>query len=137
MAKLGNVMRAYIKPTASNYTWLTGEQSNNVNLTADAIEVSDKSTDWRQYIAGAKSGTIQIVVFADNADTVQAETLAAFRAGQEIDGFIGQLGTGDSPTDGDVFNGIVTSVSDTNDFGAVSTRTIGIQLSGAPTHYPA
>lgn len=46
MAKaLGNTKKAYIK-VGSSYTWLGGEQSNSLNRTAEAVEISDKSTDW-------------------------------------------------------------------------------------------
>ena len=133
MAKLGNTMKAYIS-LSSSYTWLTGEQSNNVNMTADAIEVSDKSTDWRQYIAGAKSGTIEITVFAKNNDPGQKEAIKAFRAGDVVDVFIGVL-SGSTPQSGDAGNAIITSVSDTNEFGAVSTRNLSLQVSGSLTHY--
>ena len=133
MAKLGNTMKAYIS-VSSSYTWLTGEQSNSVNMTADAIEVSDKSTDWRQYIAGCKSGTIVITVFADNDDTVQKATIAAFRAGDVVDVFIGVL-SGNTPQSGDAGNAIITAVSDTNDFGAVSTRNLSLQITGSLSHY--
>ena len=54
-AKLGNTVKCYI---GSGHTWLAGEQSNSVNRTQEAIEVSDKSTDWAQYIPGKKGATI-------------------------------------------------------------------------------
>lgn len=136
MAKLGNIMRAYIK-VSSSYTWLTGEQTNSVNMSADAIEVSDKSVDWRQYIAGAKSGTIEITVFAKNDDSVQQEVLDSFAAGDEVDVFIGTMSTATppAPQSGDAGKAIITAISDTNDFGAVSTRSISLQVTGALTHY--
>ena len=134
MAKLGNVMKAYLK-VSSAYAWLTGEQTNSVNFTADAIEVSDKSTDWKQYIAGAKGGTIEITVFADNTDAQQQEAMTQFRAGAEVDFLIGVLGTGSTPTSGDSGKAIITAVSDTNDYGAVSTRNLSLQITGEPTHY--
>ena len=157
MAKLGNVMKAYLK-VSSTYTWLTGEQTNSVNLTADAIEVSDKSTDWKQYIAGAKGGTIEVTVFADNSDSVQQEAMTQFRAGAEVDFLIGVLGTGSyydvvaaarqvlagkqvsefgsihSPVE-ETGRVLTTAVSDTNDYGAVSTRNLSLQITGEPTHY--
>ena len=43
MSKLGNAVKAYVK-VSSTWTWLTGEQSNRLNQTAEAIETSDKST---------------------------------------------------------------------------------------------
>ena len=138
MAKLGNVMRVYLKPSGGTYTWLKGEQTNSVNFAADAIEVSDKSTDWKQYIAGAKSGTIDVTIFADNSDESQQEARDAFNIGGEVDFFVGTLGTGataDQPTSGDAGKAIVTAISDTNDYGAVSTRNLSLQITGQPTHY--
>ena len=133
MAKLGNVMKAYIK-VSNAYTWLTGEQSNSVNITAEAIEVSDKSTVWAQFIPGKKGATIEVTVFADNTDPAQKEALDSIHAGDTVDIFVGTLSS-NSPTSGDAGTGIVTSVSDTNDFGAVSTRSISITASGELTHY--
>lgn len=135
MAKLGNVMRAYLKVDGS-FAWLTGEQTNSVNLSADAIEVSDKSTDWKQYIAGAKGGTIEITVFADNNDAQQMEAMENFRLGAEVEFFIGTMGGSPAtPASGDAGNAIITNISDTNDYGAVSTRSLSLQITGEPTHY--
>ena len=54
-AILGNKNRFYVKiGTADTYTWLVGEQSNSVNRTQEAVETSDKSTDWAQFIPEAK-----------------------------------------------------------------------------------
>lgn len=128
-------MKAYLK-VSTTLTWLTGEQTNNVNFSADAIEVSDKSTDWKQYIAGAKSGTIEITVFAKNDDSVQQEAMSKFRAGEEVDFFVGAMsGTPEAPVSGDAGKAIITAVSDTNDYGAVCTRNLSLQITGEPTHY--
>ena len=79
MSKLGNVMRAYIKVSTA-YTWLTGEQSNRLNMTAEAVETSDKSTVWAQFISGKKGATAEVTVFADNTDAAQKEALNGFPA---------------------------------------------------------
>ena len=73
MAKtLGNHIKAWIRATSVDeievFTWLGGEQSNSVNRTAEAVEVSDKSNDWAQFIAGKKGATIEITVFAEPPD---------------------------------------------------------------------
>ena len=59
MAVLGNERRCYITSTQTGgiFTWLKGEQNNSFNRSAEAIEVSDKSTDWTQFIAGKKNGS--------------------------------------------------------------------------------
>ena len=52
-ASLGNTKKAYIK-ISSTYTWLSCEQSNSINITQEAVETSDKSTAWAQFITGKK-----------------------------------------------------------------------------------
>lgn len=138
-AKLGNVNKFYVKiGTATTYTWLTGEQSNSVNRTQEAIEVSDKSTDWAQFIGGKKGATIEATIFADNSDTAQQEVLKGLYNGAKVKFFVGSLSSGQSPTpsDGEVGEAIVTAIGDTNDFGAVSTRSVSLTVDGALTHYP-
>lgn len=133
MAKaLGNSKKAYIK-VSSSYTWLGGEQSNSLNRTAEAIETSDKSTDWAQFIAGKKGATVEITVFADAADSAQTAAITALSAGTEVDWAIGTL-SGSSISNGDYGKAIVTAVSDNNDFGAVASRTISLTATGAVTH---
>ena len=139
-AILGNKNKFYVKiETATTYTWLTGEQSNNVNRTQEAIEVSDKSTDWAQFIAGKKGATIDATIFADNSDTAQQEVLKGLYNGTKVKFFVGQLSTDTTPapTDGEVGEAIVTAIGDTNDFGAVSTRNVSLTVDGALTHDPA
>lgn len=138
MSKLGNAVKAYVK-VSSTWTWLTGEQSNRLNQTAEAIETSDKSTIWAKFLSGKKGATAEITVFADNTDASQAAAIAAFRSGAEVDVFIGELGTGQSPApaDGDAFKAIITGVSDDNSFGSVASRTLSITATGDVTHYPA
>ena len=139
-AILGNKNKFYLKiGNATTYTWLTGEQSNSVNRTQEAIEVSDKSTDWAQFIGGKKGAPIEATVFADNSDSAQQEVLKGLYNGQKVKFFVGQLGTGTTPTpsDGEVGEAIVTAIGDTNDFGAVSSRSISLTVDGALTHYPS
>lgn len=134
MAQLGNVNKFYIK-ISTTYTWLTGEQNNSFNRTAEAIEVSDKSTDWAQFISGKKGATAEVTIFADNSNAAQKNVLSSFNSGSEVDIFIGVLSS-NSPSSGDVAKAIITAVNDTNDFGAVSTRNISLTITGAVTHYP-
>lgn len=133
MAKaLGNSKKAYIKVSTS-YTWLGGEQSNSLNRTAEAVEVSDKSTDWAQFIAGKKGATVEITVFADAADAAQNAAITALAAGTVVDWAIGTI-SGSSVSAGDYGQAIITAISDTNDFGAVASRTISLTVTGAVTH---
>ena len=142
MATLGNNRRVYIVTTSSStttYTWLTGEQTNSFNLTSEAIETSDKSTEWAQFISGKKGATAEVTVYADNTNAQQQAALKALITGADVKVFIGTL-TGTStktPSEGNVFSAIVTAISDTNDNGAVATRSISLTANGAVTHYPA
>lgn len=138
MAQLGNVRRAYIAAgsTGTPTAWLTGEQTNTFNRTAEAIEVSDKSTVWAQFISGKRGATAEVTVYVDDTDAQQKAVLNALHEGTNVRVFIGVL-SGSSPSQGDVFTAVVTAVSDTNDNGSVATRSISLTATGAVTHYPS
>lgn len=140
MAQLGNERRVYIVTgtTTKTYTWLAGEQSNSFNRTAEAIETSDKSTDWAQFLSGKKGATAEVTIYTDDTNAQQKAALGALHNGQTVDVFIGTLSSAIplAPTEGDVFTAVVTAISDTNDNGAVSTRSISLTATGAVTHYP-
>ena len=136
---LGNTRKAYIAAGSSGTptTWLAGEQTNSFNRTAEAIEISDKSTEWAQFIAGKKGATTEITVYTDDtANGPQSVALKALHEGSLVRVFIGTL-SGSTPSIGDVFTGVVSAISDTNDNGAVASRTISISATGAVSHYPA
>lgn len=141
MAQLGNKRRVYIVTGSGSltYTWLTGEQSNNFNRTAEAIETSDKSTEWAQFLSGKKGATAEVTVYVDDSDAQQKAALAALHGGSTVKVFIGVLSTGSNPapTEGDLFEAIVTAVGDTNDNGSVATRSISLTANGAVTHTPS
>ena len=141
MAKtLGNHIKAFIRcyGTGLNYyTWLGGELSNSVNRTAEAIEISDKSTDWAQFIAGKKGATIEITVYADATDEAQLASIDALVAGEHVEYAIGEVDTdSDDVVFGEVGEAIITAVSDTNDFGSVASRTISLTASGESDFTP-
>lgn len=141
MAVLGNTRRVYIVTGTSQsptYTWLSGEQSNNFNRTSEALEYSDKSTVWSQFLAGKRGATAEITVYVDDINTEQKSALSALHNGSTVKVFIGTLSTATTPapTDGDVFQAIVTAISDTNDNGSVASRSISLTATGSVTHYP-
>lgn len=142
MAKLGNVRKFYLTTgkSAGTFTWLKGEQNNSFNRTAEAIEVSDKSNDWAQFISGKKGATASVTVFTDDsASEPQHKMISSLHNGQPVFGFIGEL-SGDTgsatPTEGDLFEAIITGISDTNDYGSVASRSLDLTITGAPVHYP-
>ena len=141
MAVLGNSRRVYIVTgtTSLTYTWLSGEQSNSFNRTAEAIEVSDKSTDWAQFISGKKGATAEVTVYTNDDNTEkQHAAIAALHSGTKVKVFIGTLTTGTTPapSQGDVFEAVITAISDTNDNGSVASRSLSLTATGAVTHYP-
>lgn len=139
MAKTGNKRRIYIgvaSGSSTTYTWLTGEQSNSFNLTQEQIEVTDKSSEWQDFIGGKKGASIEATVFTDNSDAQQTTVVNSILAGTKVKVFVGELGTGGAPSEGDACEALVTSVSDTNDVGAVASRSISLVSCGAVTHYP-
>ena len=140
MAQLGNTRRVYIVTGSSSktYTWLSGEQNNSFNRTAEAVEDSDKSTEWAQFLSGKKGATAEVTVYTDDNDAQQKAALAALEAGTPVSVFIGTLSSGSSPapSEGDAFKAIITAINDTNDNGAVASRSLSLTATGAVTHYP-
>ena len=138
MAELGNTRRVYIVAgSGSTYTALKGEQTNSVNRSAESIDISDKDSGaWGNTMAGKKSLTLDVTVYADNTDTNQKALLDAFYKDQIVKVFVGKIGSDNTPTEGEAFDAVITSISDTNDNGAVATRAMSLVSKGAPTVYP-
>lgn len=138
MAELGNTRRVYIVTgNDETYTVMKGEQSNSVNRSAESIDVSDKDTGaWGSTMPGKKSLSLDVTVYADNTDANQKALLKAFYEGQTVKVFVGKLGAGNTPAEGEAFDAEIMSISDTNDNGAVATRAMSLQSKGAPTLYP-
>lgn len=130
---MGQAVKAFIKVSSTD-KWLSGESSTSVNLTAEAQEITDKSSEWAQFISGKKGATIEVTLFADDDDDAQAAAIAALIAGDEVDFAIGATtSTTNAPTGGYSGKGIVTAVSDTYDTGSVSSRSISITATGEVT----
>lgn len=123
--------------TGNTYSVLKGEQTNSVNRSAESIDISDKDTGaWGSTMAGKKSFTLDVTVYADNADTHQKAMLNAFYTDQTVKVFVGKVGSNNAPTEGEAFDAVIVSIGDTNDAGAVATRSISLASKGAPTLYP-
>ena len=138
MAELGNSRRVYIVAgTGNTYTVLKGEQSNSVNRSAESIDISDKDSGaWGSTMPGKKSFTLDVTVYADNSDAQQKQMLQAFYTDQTVKVFVGKVGSDNTPTEGEAFDAVIVSISDTNDAGAVATRAMSLASKGAPTLYP-
>ncbi len=138
MAELGNTRRVYIVTgTGNTYTALKGEQSNSVNRTAESIDISDKDSGaWGNTMPGKKSFSLDVTVYADNTDEQQKAMLNAFYQDQTVKVFVGKLGDNNTPAEGEIFEASIMSIGDTNDAGAVATRSMSLASKGAPTLYP-
>lgn len=136
--QLGNVRKCYIGiGSTPTWTWLSGEQSNSLNRTNSIVETSDKSSQYQQFIGGIKGATGDVTAFADDQDSVQLELLKALESGAKVKIFIGSLGSGTSPVEGESFDALINAISDTNDNGSVASRSFSYTRTGAPTFYPA
>lgn len=136
MAKIGFDKKLYLQVSGSNYTMLKGETSSSFNLSADMIEVSDKETSWKKYVAGYKGGTVDATIYADSDDTTQKALLSAIFEGTEVKCFIGEVGTSNTPSDGYAFAALVSSIGETYDTGSAIARSISLQITGTITTYP-
>ena len=119
--------------------WIAGEQSNSVNYTNNAIDASDKSTEWDQFISGNKSWTASATFNLDNSSTQQQKALlASLVSGAEVDIFIGELGSGNGIVEGMAGKAIISAISETAERNGIITREVTFTGSGAPTiTYPA
>lgn len=130
MAYLGNKIRAFVRPVGTElFAWLGGEQGNSISRSAEAVETSDKSSEWAQFIAGKRGATIEVSVFADADNPAQMQALDALVVGSPVEFLIGEIldpALYAAQVKGDYGVGIVTAVNDTNDFGAVASRSISI-----------
>jgi len=139
--KSGNKRRVYLTTGSGSgtNTWIAGEQSNSVDYTNNAIDASDKSTEWDQFISGNKSWTVSATFNLDNASTGQQKTLLqSLVSGASVRIFVGELGSGNGVIEGMAGAGIVSSISETAERNGIVSREVTITGSGAPTiTYPS
>ena len=135
MAKIGFSKKLYLQVDGSEYTMIKGETSSSFNLSADTIEVSDKESSWKKYVAGYKGGNVDATIYADMDDAAQKHLMSAIFEGTEVKCFIGEL-DGNTPADGYAFNALVTSIGETYDTGSAIARSISLQISGEVVTYP-
>ena len=133
--KSGNKRRVYLTTGSSNTrTWIVGEQSNSIDYTNNALDASDKSTEWDQFISGNKNWTATATFNLDNAASGQQKTLLqSLISGQAVSIFIGELGSGNAIAEGMAGSAIITSISETAERNGIITREITFTGSGAPT----
>ena len=132
--KSGNKRRVYLTTGSGNTrTWIVGEQSNSIDYTNNALDASDKSTEWDQFISGNKNWTATATFNLDNAASSQQKTLLqSLMNGQAVSIFIGELGSGNAIAEGMAGTAIITAISETAERNGIITREITFTGSGAP-----
>jgi predicted secreted protein len=133
--KSGNKRRVYLTTgSGSTRTWIAGEQSNSIDYTNNALDASDKSTEWDQFISGNKNWTATATFNLDNAASSQQKSLLqSLMNGDAVSIFIGELGSGNAIAEGMAGTAIITSISETAERNGIITREITFTGSGAPT----
>lgn len=128
-------MKLYLSTgSMDEFTWITGEQTSSINLSADMLEVSDKSTEWKQYIPSVKGGTIDATFFAEYGNTQQSGLMESLMVGSKVYVFLGEVSE-DEPKNGYFFAAYVTSISDSFDNAGVASRSVSLQITGSVETY--
>ena len=138
MAVSGRTRKIYlsVEGGATN-TWITGEISNSLDISRETFGGADKSSLWDDFFAGKGSWSGSASFNLDNtANGGQISLLNSIIAGTYVYLFVGEL-NGNAQSDGIFGKAIVTSVSESNADGSVSSRDISFQGCGAPTKVPA
>lgn len=138
MAVSGRTRKIYlsVEGGATN-TWITGEISNSLDISRETFGGADKSSLWDDFFAGKGSWSGSASFNLDNtAGGGQISLLNSIIAGTYVYLFVGEL-NGGAQSDGIFGKAIVTSVSESNADGSVSSRDISFQGCGAPTKVPA
>jgi Phage major tail protein 2. len=142
--KSGNKYRIYLTTagsgsgSGSNDSWIAGEQSNNVDFNNNAIDASDKSTEWDQFISGNKNWTASATFnLDDSASTGQKTLLQSLVSGDKVSIFIGELNNG-ARSEGHAGDAIITAISQSAERNGIVSRQVTFQGTGAPTMvYPS
>jgi hypothetical protein len=138
MAVSGRTRKIYlsVEGGATN-TWIAGEISNSLDISRETFGGTDKESLWDDFFAGKGSWSGSASFNLDNtAGGGQISLLNSIIAGTYVYLFVGEL-NGTAQGNGIFGKAIVTSVSESNADGSVSSRDISFQGCGAPTKVPA
>ena len=139
---IGNERCFYMTDTkgSGKFTWIGGEQSNNLNRSADTIEVSHKQTKWKEFLAGKMSATASVSCnLDDSASSAQRAMLASFQKGAKVFCFVGTItesGSTSTPANGSAFEAIITACNEDNPQDGVTSRSFDLQVTGELIEYP-
>jgi len=139
--KSGNKYRIYLTGSGSGAgsdVWIAGEQSNSVDFNNNAIDASDKSTEWDQFISGNKNWTASATFnLDDSASTGQKTLLQSLVSGASVHIFIGELNNS-ARSEGHAGAAIITAISQSAERNGIVSRQVTFQGTGAPTMvYPS
>lgn len=114
-------------------TWIAGEQSNSIDLNNNAIDASDKSTAWDQFISGNKNWTASATFNLDNTSTAQQKNLLqSLVSGEKVKIFIGVL-SNSARSEGIAGDALITAISESAERNGIVSRQVTFQGTGAPT----
>jgi len=138
MATSGRARKIYLSVAGgATNTWIAGEISNSLDISRETFGGTDKESLWDDFFAGKGSWSGSASFNLDNtAGGGQISLLNSIIAGTYVYLFVGEL-NGGAQGNGIFGKAIVTSVSESNADGSVSTRDISFQGCGAPTKVPA
>ena len=138
MATSGRARKIYLSVAGgATNTWIAGEISNSLDISRETFGGTDKESLWDDFFAGKGSWSGSASFNLDNtAGGGQISLLNSIIAGTYVYLFVGEL-NGGAQGNGIFGKAIVTSVSESNADGSVSSRDISFQGCGAPTKVPA
>ena len=138
MAVSGRTRKIYLSSSdKTTNTWIVGETSNSLDVSRETFGGGAKEDEWDDFFAGRGSWTASASFNLDNsADKNQISLLNSLIAGTKVYLFIGTVTAG-AQTEGVWGEALVTSVSESNADGSVSSRDISFQGCGAPTKVPS
>ncbi len=139
MAVSGRTRKIYLSSSDKlTNTWIVGETSNSLDISRETFGGTDKESLWDDFFAGKGSWSGSASFNLDNtASGGQIALLNSIIAGTYVYLFVGELNGSGAQSDGIFGKAIVTSVSESNADGSVSSRDISFQGCGAPTKVPA
>ena len=138
MATSGRARKIYLSVEGgSTNNWIAGEISNSLDISRETFGGTDKESLWDDFFAGKGSWSGSASFNLDNtASGGQISLLNSIISGDYVYIFVGEL-SGAAQGNGIFGKAIVTSVSESNADGSVSSRDISFQGCGAPTKVPA
>jgi hypothetical protein len=138
MATSGRARKIYLSSAdKSTNTWISGEISNSLDISRETFGGTDKESLWDDFFAGKGSWSGSASFNLDNtASGGQISLLNSIISGDYVYIFVGELNEG-TQGNGIFGKAIVTSVSESNADGSVSSRDISFQGCGEPTKVPS